>query len=411
MSKRGANTELNQDNWDDEEVPEEAGVFKVFSPDGIQNRVFRTAKRRITSSPNNITEEKKSAFSGFTGFNFAYKPPTGVSSQSSPFASLKSKTQEEKKEDTLSMNKSNESENSSVKYSRTVYLSRLRGLNEHFIEWIREHVEKKNPCCILTPVFRDYEKYLEEIRKECGEPPLNVSEEEKVNENLGSVCGDSKEPIRSTSEEKSTKESTAISGTSPMTTSTISNAKTFAAPLFTFSTGSSSKPGEGNQTPKSIFPASQGFSFGNAKPFTFSNVGTAAPSTEASEDASEESEEPPRNEFTQVKEEDSVFSQRVKVFVKKDGNFADRGVGVLYVKPTSKEKYQVVVRADTSLGNILFNILLTEAVPMQRLGKNNVMLVCLPTPDSKPPPTPVLLRAKTSEDADKLLAQLEKYKK
>ena len=36
--------------------------------------------------------------------------------------------------------------------------------------------------------------------------------------------------------------------------------------------------------------------------------------------------------------------------------------------------YQVVVRAGTSLGNILLNVLIGEGIPVERVGKNNVMV-------------------------------------
>ena len=39
------------------------------------------------------------------------------------------------------------------------YYPKLRALNESVSAWIKQHVDK-NPYCILTPVFRDYEKHL-----------------------------------------------------------------------------------------------------------------------------------------------------------------------------------------------------------------------------------------------------------
>lgn len=65
-------------------------------------------------------------------------------------------------------------------------------------------------------------------------------------------------------------------------------------------------------------------------------------------------------------------------------------------------------------GNILLNILLQASMPVSRLGKNNVMVVCVPNPpvDSSQPdkPVPLLIRVKTSEDADELLGILEEKK-
>jgi len=42
------------------------------------------------------------------------------------------------------------------------YYAKLKGLNESVATWIKSHVDA-NPFCILTPIFKDYEKYLKEI--------------------------------------------------------------------------------------------------------------------------------------------------------------------------------------------------------------------------------------------------------
>jgi nuclear pore complex protein Nup50 len=97
--------------------------------------------------------------------------------------------------------------------------------------------------------------------------------------------------------------------------------------------------------------------------------------------------------------------------VKKDATFSDRGVGTLYLKPTPNGKTQLLVRADTSLGNLLLNTLLTQSLPVKRMNKNTIMLICLPMPESVPPPIPVLLRVKTGETGDELFESLNKHKK
>ena len=70
-----------------------------------------------------------------------------------------------------------------------------------------------------------------------------------------------------------------------------------------------------------------------------------------------------------------------------------------------------------SPGNILLNILLTSALPTKRQGKNNVFLICVPNPpinvkeeEPSTEPVPMLIRVKTAEDADELLAKLEELK-
>lgn len=102
---------------------------------------------------------------------------------------------------------------------------------------------------------------------------------------------------------------------------------------------------------------------------------------------------------------------RCKVFVKKDNNYSDRGVGTLFLKPTSNDKMQLIVRAINSLGNLLMNILLSESIPIKRLNKTNIMLVCVPLPNTDTQPVATLLRVKTSEEADALFEALEKHKK
>lgn len=66
------------------------------------------------------------------------------------------------------------------------------------------------------------------------------------------------------------------------------------------------------------------------------------------------------------------------------------------------------------VGNILLNIILQSSMPCSRVGKNNVMVVCVPNPpvDDKntTSPVPLLIRVKTSEDADELHKTLEEKK-
>ncbi len=67
---------------------------------------------------------------------------------------------------------------------------------------------------------------------------------------------------------------------------------------------------------------------------------------------------------------------RCKLFYKKENAFTEKGVGMLFLKKVSGgEKTQLIVRAETTLGNILLNVMLTPALTTQRMGKNNVMMV------------------------------------
>lgn len=70
-------------------------------------------------------------------------------------------------------------------------------------------------------------------------------------------------------------------------------------------------------------------------------------------------------------------------------------------------------------GTILLNISLSESVPVERMGKNNVSLVCVPNPPMElskgaqdtPPLTTLLIRVKEPADADELCDRLNEYKK
>ncbi|XP_064482395.1 uncharacterized protein LOC135395099 [Ornithodoros turicata] len=134
-------------------------------------------------------------------------------------------------------------------------------------------------------------------------------------------------------------------------------------------------------------------------------------STGTTLETGEEAYVPPKNEFTAVQEEGAIYSKRCKLFYKKDNVYVDRGVGTLYLKPMDG-KHQLLMRADTNLGNILLNILLVPALPVSRLGNNNVALVCVPNPPipNSEGPTTLLLRVKTAQDADQLRETIDRLK-
>ncbi|EDS45888.1 nucleoporin [Culex quinquefasciatus] len=165
---------------------------------------------------------------------------------------------------------------------------------------------------------------------------------------------------------------------------------------------------ETTTTNKAAAPIPFSFGFGSTSStprtgFIFANVAKSTEDSKPDEKASADDDEV---EFTPVKEKDSIFSKRFKLFVKTDGNYSDRDIGTLHIKKVDG-KVQILVRADTSIGQILLNIILNEAVPVQGMGKNNVKMVCVPTPETKPS---VLLPAKNGEEADDLYETLNKYK-
>uniref|UniRef100_A0A182R432 RanBD1 domain-containing protein n=1 Tax=Anopheles funestus TaxID=62324 RepID=A0A182R432_ANOFN len=332
-------------------------------------------------------------------------------------------------------------------------------LNKSFIAWITEKC-KENAYCSLLPVFKSYETYFAEI--------MEMEQSSTTNSEAAKSSGTSKSdtPI-----EKPT-QTAAVSANKPSDQISKEPEKAKEKTGFFFGT-SAAKESATTLKPvaPTAAPATAGFMFGGTtKPLTFGGFSTAAntanttaatsnlssvsttspsffagastfaskalspggftfggvtkppvPDSSATTDkdggggggggdgGEADEDEPPKVEFTPVEEKDSLYSKRCKLFVKVGGSYSDRGVGTLHVKMVDS-KVQVLVRADTSLGNILLNIILNDSVPLQRLGKNNVMMICLPTPDSKPPPTSVLLRVKTAEEADQLYESLAKYK-
>lgn len=119
-------------------------------------------------------------------------------------------------------------------------------------------------------------------------------------------------------------------------------------------------------------------------------------------------------EVQEIKETDAFYSKKCKLFYKKETEFKEKGVGTLHLKTTSDGKTQLLVRADTNLGNILLNIMVQPSILCSRMGKNNVMVMCVPNPvvDHNNPSNPVamLIRVKTAEDADELHNILEEKK-
>ncbi|CAK9819267.1 Nuclear pore complex protein Nup50 [Anthophora plagiata] len=519
--KRAATTELNHDNWYIEENPEEAGTFKKAPDDVLEKRVVRRAKRRLQNSE----DTTKSAFGTFTGFK-----TSTATTQASPFSFLvssntntNSNSNDDSSKTVTNINKSptnndtpkaNESEpikkeNSEVQAASTTstnkkstsdqeeqnifkkssdYFAKLKGLNESVAQWIKTHVDS-NPFCILTPIFRDYERYLKEIEAKHGsgiEKSVKVSEQSQfasdkkeaadtekksdsspfggtntkdpftssVWKSEKSVFGrfanadsksifrksdqtvDSNKSIFSNTDQGSSDTQKSVfgnieqkSGTKSIFGSTSFEKNPF---LSKPSTATDNKSDEQDTkstttTPTSSFATTNtvtfcfgqssttnnttGFSFGSAKPFTFGAQAVKPQEPEDSEGKEEEDEEPPKPDFKPVTEEGAIYQQRCKVFVKKDGDFSDRGVGILFLKPTPNDKTQLLVRAENPLGNLLLNTLLTESIPTKRMNTNTIMMVCLPKPDHTPPPVPVLLRVKTHEEANALFEALNKHKK
>lgn len=99
------------------------------------------------------------------------------------------------------------------------------------------------------------------------------------------------------------------------------------------------------------------------------------------------------------------------MFVMKDKEYVERGLGQLYIKKQDSDcKAQLLVRSASATGQILLNVLLIPSIEPKRLGKNNVQLACIAMPGDATPSI-VMIRVKTGEDADELVAKIDEFKK
>ncbi|XP_071453003.1 nuclear pore complex protein Nup50 [Hetaerina americana] len=467
MAKRNATTDLNHDNWNEEEVPEEAGTFQKASTDELKKRVIKTAKRRAPGLGNGST---KSAFAGFGGFgsttsapktaNFTFGLGNNSSSSSSNGMPAEASTSVTSSQLTCTTKTASAAPSSPVAVDGTStenshsreYYAQLKGLNESVSAWIKTHVDE-NPICILTPIFRDYERHLLNIEASESQKKKDNSSESstkltETSEKTEKLPADNSFSFTLGSKPASTNTSTS---TTTLTTPTPSffgspgsaqgNASTFiVGPGFTF--GKKADDAKDKSIKNEVNPflsgsketfnfgqaqssaggsnasfPSAGFTFGGSSTFPFYNPTKAEPKVdeEKTGEKEEEDEETPKDEFKPIVEDDAIYTKRCKLFVKKEGKFNECGVGTLHIKPVSEEeeskmkKIQVVVRADNAIGTVLLNVLYGggSSLPAPtRVGKNNVMLVCpLPSePDNKP--MPVLVRVKEESDADELFKNL-----
>ncbi|KAM8973078.1 nuclear pore complex protein Nup50 isoform 3-T3 [Pelodytes ibericus] len=434
MAKRLADKELTDRNWDQEEETEDAGIFSVASQDILKGREIKKAKRRNPGSES----ESSGAFKGFTGLfpssggafsafgnGSGVKPAAGLTNGSgtataSLFINLKSTADEKptfasafangplssQTDGSSNTAKTNGERPSSTSGSapnkpcnNSDYNKQLSSLNRCVRDWIVKHVDA-NPLCDLTPIFKDYEKHLSSIELKYGASTDSGSESDGANKAAQT------QTIPTFGTPKSANKG-APSSTSKESASDAQGKKAQPAPTFNF----------GQKVDASAFGS------GGAAGFTFSSGATslfgkeiksstvAVPPAESSgnsEDtgAGEEEDEPPKAQIQEVKEDDAFYSKKCKLFYKKDNEFKEKGVGTLHLKPVGNRKTQLLIRADTNLGNVLLNILVQPSMPCSRTGKNNVLIVCVPNPpiDEKNPTVPItmLLRVKSTEDADEL---------
>ncbi|XP_068959746.1 nuclear pore complex protein Nup50 [Petaurus breviceps papuanus] len=444
MAKRNAEKELTDRNWDQEDDVEEVGTFSVASEEVLRNRAIKKAKRRGAASE----PESAGAFRGFKGLlvppgrgggglfgnGAGIKPLDGLSnggsaSATSALALAKAgaekkvtfglgvangpmSTMEGDKKAANAKTNGDSPQPSSSGRGASAYHRQLAALNCSVRDWIVKHVDT-NPLCDLTPIFKKLRRFLTGIEQLSGSD--GGSEREATGQLLGGVAGPAapapcqqprdapfvfdpdkgKGAADKQAEAPPEKKTTSFHFGRKVDSSVLGPLGTSPMKNFSFSSGNTGIFGKDLAQPS---PVSSFTKMPESHP-----DGSAAESKGAEE---EDSEEPPKAVVTEVKEEDAFYSKKCKLFYKKDNEFKEKGVGTLHLKPAANQKTQLLVRADTNLGNILLNVLVPPNMPCSRTGKNNVLIVCVPNPPisekSAATPATMLIRVKTAEDADEL---------
>lgn len=384
---------MNHDNWAEEEEPEESGVFQKADDTELANRKIKVAKRRLAGA-DGTTQPRANIFSGFTGFGAAASTASATKPMFNfgSFNAQTSATALPTSAKTFAFSAVDGKEPTSKPPTSDAEKSanfgeKLVQLNKAVLDCIKQHIDS-GKVCILSPIFDDYKKHVKELEDNDSRKPATFSFSDKTNNNETL-----QKPVEVASAGSSFKFSEAIT-----TNAAKPAATTSTVPTFSF--GASSTPFGSAAAPAPGF-------FGFTKPPEQTAGGSEEKKDENGGNKDDDEDQPPKVEFTPVVENDSLYSKRCKVFVKSGDEFKSRGTGMLYIKEVSGKK-QLLVRADTSLGNILLNILFA-GTPFKRMGKNNLCTVCIPTPEAEQKPVQVLIRVKNEDEADELLAEIKKH--
>jgi len=315
-----------------------------------------------------------------TGFKFGTGSPLG--DKSDVFKSTEGEFKFSSNEKVKSKINLEATDTPQTKSKKGEYLANLKALNTQVTNWIKSHVDE-NPLVDLTPVFNDYDKHINELKSKFNiQASMRSSNKVKLNLEKEVVMKDDTDEVQKDETEEVKKD----------------EPKPFSFGL--------NQSGFGN--------LSSGFGTSTSS-FQFGFLKKDENKADVSKSEDDEDAAPAEQVVETVVESDAIYTKKCKLFYKKAGAYEERGLGNIHLKKTEDSKLQVIVRADTALGNILLNIIMTEDIPLERVGKNNVMLICLPNPpiDPKADPEPVtfLIRVKTAEDADELkdkLAELAK---
>nr|XP_044992117.1 nuclear pore complex protein Nup50-like [Jaculus jaculus] len=442
MTQRMARKELTYMTWDQE--TEEAGTFSVASEEVLRSRTMKKAKRR---SGNMAFEPDKGggegafkdfkglvASSGGGGFSGG-KPLTGLTTGTFPGAAAPCATAQgsvepqpgpasaadvptatvaEKLSEPQLQGSPQRPSSSGKACAVILYYKQLAGLNCSVRDWIVKHVNA-NPFCDLTPVFEEYEKYLATIGQQFEGDGSDHPESE-----ASKVLVEMHPPPLLGSEELQGDSASLLPGLRPerpLVKMAYSVHGAASTPLKTGEKSASSILGSLSSSPLpgfSLFPENIclfGKDANQSKPVSspISANALESPSEGGSKQYrdgdEEEGDEPPEVVPTKVKK-DAFYSGKCKLFYKKGKAFKEKGAGTLHLKPAANKKTQLLVQADSRLGNVLLNILIPPNMPCSRKGKNGVAIVCVPDPPldekSASNPATLLFRVKTSKDAEGL---------
>ncbi|TPP67114.1 hypothetical protein FGIG_10418, partial [Fasciola gigantica] len=155
MSKRRADVELSQDNWDDDTTIKEVQTFEKADKESMAGRKIITATggRAAKTGTSGI-------FKSFTGFsNTASVPPISFN-----FGGKTNSLSASNHEHPPLTNRTTNEIADGQCDQEAEYLKQLLTLNRNFLDWIEKHV-KEDPYCLLTPVFSDYEKHLRSLQE------------------------------------------------------------------------------------------------------------------------------------------------------------------------------------------------------------------------------------------------------
>ncbi|XP_060239340.1 nuclear pore complex protein Nup50-like [Meriones unguiculatus] len=425
MAKKIAKKEVTGRNWHQD--AEEEGTFSLASEDVLRNRTIKRAKRRharLQSNGRGTSKGMKSlpVPSGREeiGGGPEKKPLEGLTTRKntaqaaaepkgdfgSVTANEPTSMDPEQISDPQPNGHSQPPVSPSLAFSQacagSIYHRQLTGLNCSVRDWIVKHVNA-NPFCDLTPVFKQYEKYLTAIEKQLHSSCGCLSESELSRDPAGTqppslaVATDQQpepgppEKAELTSERRADPPQRATSASSNSGKITESQAW---APL-------SSGPVDGvsSSTRRS---SSNGKGIAQKKPVSARAL--ESPALGSSEESESRRNESPKAAPVEEKEECPFYSKRCKLFYKKDNDFKERGAGTLSLKATANQKTRLLVQ-DPRLGNTLLNVLVPPSMPCSRMGKNNVLIVCVPNPPlekNAAVEATMLIRVKSSKDADEL---------